>query len=142
MAPRILKLSINNRLPFRTLDHFEVGRIVIDGREEANDLVILWVDDLVEVLDQLPSHLVGHRRQRPDLDRTHIPEFSVAVEALPTSQADSVRKFTPASSGQQIGQPQSRSAGRPSPQGYDRHVSSAGQPMSMPRKKNAYQWAD
>jgi hypothetical protein len=81
MAPRILKLSINNRLPFRTLDHFEVGRIVIDGREEANDLVILWVDDLVEVLDQLPSHLVG----------THIPEFSVAVEALPTSQA--VRGF-------------------------------------------------
>ena len=91
MAPRILKLSINNRLPSRTLDHFEVGRIVIDGREEANDLVILWVDDLVEVLNQLPSHLVGHRRQRPDLDRTHIPEFSVAVEALPTSQA--VRGF-------------------------------------------------
>jgi hypothetical protein len=44
--------------------------------------------------------------------------------------------------GQQIGQPQSRSAGRPSPQGYHRRVSSAGQPMSMPRKKNAYQWAD
>ena len=56
------------------IDHYEFGRIVVDGREETNDLIVLpgrvmrnwWrqdghglvLDDLVEVLDELPSHLV------------------------------------------------------------------------------------
>jgi hypothetical protein len=56
------------------IDHYEFGRIVIDGREETRDLIILpdrvvrdwWrqeghvlvVDDLGEVLDELPTHLV------------------------------------------------------------------------------------
>ncbi len=56
------------------IDHYEFGRIVIDGREETNDLIIpsdrvvrdwwrqeghaLVVDDLGEVLDELPTHLV------------------------------------------------------------------------------------
>jgi hypothetical protein len=51
------------------IDHYEFGRIVIDGRQETNDLIILpdrvvrnwWrqnghalvLDDLVEVLDDL-----------------------------------------------------------------------------------------
>jgi hypothetical protein len=56
------------------IDHYEFGRIVIDGREETRDLIILpgrvvqnwWrreghalvLHDLVEVLDELPPHLV------------------------------------------------------------------------------------
>jgi len=56
------------------IDHYEFGRIVVDGREETKDLIVLpdrvvrnwWrrdghalvLDDLVEVLDELPSHLV------------------------------------------------------------------------------------
>jgi hypothetical protein len=55
------------------IDHYEFGRIVVDGREETRDLIILpirvvrnwWrqeghalvVDDLREVLDELPSQL-------------------------------------------------------------------------------------
>ncbi len=70
------------------IDHYEFGRIVVDGREETNDLVVLpgrvmrnwWrqdghgfvLDDLVEVLDELPSHLVvgtgANGRMRPDPD--------------------------------------------------------------------------
>jgi hypothetical protein len=65
------------------IDHYEFGRIVIDGRQETRDLIILpnrvvrdwWrqeghalvVNDLAEVLDELPTHLVvGDRCQRPD----------------------------------------------------------------------------
>jgi hypothetical protein len=56
------------------IDHYEFGRIVVDGREETSDLIILpgrvvpswWrrdghalvLDDLVEVLEELPPHLV------------------------------------------------------------------------------------
>ena len=70
------------------IDHYEFGRIVVDGREETNDLVILpdrvvrswWrrdghalvLDDLGEVLEELPSHLVvgtgADGRMRPDPD--------------------------------------------------------------------------
>jgi hypothetical protein len=56
------------------IDHYEFGRIVVDGCQETRDLIILpdrvvrnwWrqqghalvVDDLREVLDEFPSHLV------------------------------------------------------------------------------------
>jgi hypothetical protein len=70
------------------IDHYEFGRIIIDRGEETNDLIILpdrvvrnwWrqdghalvLDDLVEVLDDLPSHLVvgtgAAGRMRPDPD--------------------------------------------------------------------------
>jgi hypothetical protein len=56
------------------IDHYELGRIVVDGRQETRDFIILpgrvvrnwWrhdghalvLDDLVEVLDELPAHLV------------------------------------------------------------------------------------
>jgi uncharacterized protein len=56
------------------IDHYGFGRIVVDGGEETNDLILLpdrvvwnwWrqdghallLDDLVEILDDLPSHLV------------------------------------------------------------------------------------
>ena len=56
------------------IDQYEFGRIVVAGREETKDLIVLpdrvvrnwWredghalvLDDLVEVLDELPPHLV------------------------------------------------------------------------------------
>jgi hypothetical protein len=95
------------------IDHYEFGRIVVDGGEETNDLVILpdrvvrswWrqdghalvLDDLVEVLDDLPSHLVvgtgADGRMRPDPDAVRqLQQRGVTVEALPTAQA--VRRFS------------------------------------------------
>jgi hypothetical protein len=94
------------------IDHYEFGRIVVDGREETRDLIILpdrvvrnwWrqhghalvLDDLVEILDELPSYLVvgtgANGRMRPDPDTIQqLQERGVAVETLPTSQA--VRRF-------------------------------------------------
>jgi hypothetical protein len=90
------------------IDHYEFGRIVIDGRQETKDLIILpdrvvrnwWrrdghalvLDDLVEVLDELPPHLVvgtgADGRMRPDPDTVQqLQERGVTVEALPTGQA-------------------------------------------------------
>jgi hypothetical protein len=68
------------------IDQYEFGRIVVDGREETRDLIILpgrvvrnwWrrdghalvLDDLAEALDELTSHLVmgtgAAGRMRPD----------------------------------------------------------------------------
>jgi hypothetical protein len=94
------------------IDHYEFGRIVLDGREETRDLIILpdrvvrnwWrqeghalvIDDLGEVCDELPSNLVvgtgANGRMRPDPDTIqHLQDRGVTVEALPTSQA--VRRF-------------------------------------------------
>jgi hypothetical protein len=94
------------------IDRYEFGRIIIDGREETRDLIILpdrvvrnwWrqhghalvLDDLVEILDELPPHLVvgtgGNGRMRPDPDTIQqLQECGVAVETLPTGQA--VRRF-------------------------------------------------
>jgi hypothetical protein len=94
------------------IDHYEFGRIVVDGREETRDLIILpdrvvrdwWrqdghalvVDDLGEVLDELPSHLVvgtgANGRMRPDPDTVRqLQERGMTVEVLPTGQA--VRRF-------------------------------------------------
>jgi hypothetical protein len=90
------------------IDHYEFGRIVVDGRQETKDLIILpdrvvqnwWrrdghalvLDDLVEVLDELPSHLVvgtgADGRMRPDPDTVQqLQERGVTVETLPTGQA-------------------------------------------------------
>ena len=95
------------------IDHYEFGGIVVDGREERNDLIVLpgrvvpnwWrqqghalvLDDLVEVLDELPGHLVvgtgADGRMRPDPDTLRqLEERGVTVEALPTGQA--VRRFS------------------------------------------------
>jgi hypothetical protein len=94
------------------IDHSEFGRIMIDGHEETKDLIILpdrvvrnwWrrdghalvLDDLGEVLEELPSHLVvgtgADGRMRPDPDTIRqLQERGVTVEALSTSQA--VRRF-------------------------------------------------
>jgi hypothetical protein len=94
------------------IDHYEFGRIMIDGREETRDLIILpdrvvrdwWrrdghalvLDDLAEVLGELPSHLVvgtgADGRMRPDPGTIQqLQDRGLTVEALPTSQA--VRRF-------------------------------------------------
>ena len=94
------------------IDHYEFDRIVVDGREETRDLIILpdrvvrnwWrhdghalvLDDLAEILEELPAHLVvgtgADGRLRPDPDTIQqFQERGVTVEALPTGQA--VRRF-------------------------------------------------
>jgi hypothetical protein len=94
------------------IDHYEFGQIVVDGRQETKDLIILpervvrnwWrhdghalvLDDLVEILDELPAHLVlgtgADGRMRPDPDTIRqLQERGVTVEALPAGQA--VRRF-------------------------------------------------
>ena len=94
------------------IDHYEFGRIMIDGRQETKDLIILpdrvvrnwWrqdghalvLDDLAEVLGDLPSHLVvgtgADGRMRPDPDTLQqLQGRGVTVETLPTGQA--VRRF-------------------------------------------------
>ncbi len=94
------------------IEHYEFGRIVVDGREETRDLIILpdrvvrnwWrqdghalvLQDLAEVLDELPSHLVAgtgaNGRMRPDPDtRQRLQQRGVTVETMPTGQA--VRRF-------------------------------------------------
>ena len=94
------------------IDHYEFGRIVVDGRQETKDLIIVpgrvvrnwWrhdghtlvLDDLNDVLDELPSHLVvgtgANGRMRPDPDTLQqLQNRGLTVEALPTSQA--VRRF-------------------------------------------------
>jgi hypothetical protein len=94
------------------IDHYEFGQIVVDARQETNDLIILpdrvvrnwWrrdghalvLDDPVEVLDELPPHLVvgtgAHGRMRPDPPTLQqLWERGVTVETLPTGQV--VRRF-------------------------------------------------
>jgi hypothetical protein len=94
------------------IDRYEFGRIVVDGREETRDLIVLpdrvvrnwWrrdghglvLDDLAEVLEELPSHLVvgtgADGRLRPDPDAIRrLQDRGVTVEMLPTGQA--VRRF-------------------------------------------------
>jgi hypothetical protein len=94
------------------IDQYEFGRIVVDGREENRDLIVLpdrvvrnwWrqdghallVDDLREVLDELPPHLIvgtgADGRMRPDPHMIQqLQQRGVTVEALPTRQA--VRRF-------------------------------------------------
>jgi hypothetical protein len=90
----------------------DFGRIVVDGREETKDLIVLpgrvvrnwWrrdghglvLDDMVDVLDELPPNLVvgtgADGRLLPDPDAIgQLRERGVTVEALPTGQA--VRRF-------------------------------------------------
>jgi hypothetical protein len=89
------------------IDPYEFGRIVLDGRQETKDVIVLpgrvvanwWrrdghalvLDDLVEVLDQLPSQLVvgtgADGRLRPDPDTIHqLQDRRVTVEALPPAR--------------------------------------------------------
>ena len=94
------------------LEDYNFGRLTVDGREHTRDLIVLpdrvvsdwWrreghslaIEDLDEVLDELPGRLVlgvgAHSQLRPDpaaiaeLDRR-----GVQVECLPTDAA--VRRY-------------------------------------------------
>ena len=94
------------------IDRYEFGRIVVNGNEHSRDLIILpdrvvgnwWrrdghalvTDDLRDVLDDLPAHLVvgtgAHGQLRPDPGTIEqLQTRGVTVEALPTDQA--VRRY-------------------------------------------------
>jgi hypothetical protein len=94
------------------IEQYEFGRIVVDGQEERRDLSILpdrvvrnwWrhdghalvLEDLDQVLDDLPEHLVigtgAHGQMRPDPDTVRrLQARGVTVESLPTGQA--VRRY-------------------------------------------------
>jgi hypothetical protein len=87
---------------------YEFGRVVVDGREETRDVIVLpgrvvrnwWrrdghelvLEDLLEVLEELPERLVvgtgAQGRMRPDPETLHeLEKRGVAVEALPTGEA-------------------------------------------------------
>jgi hypothetical protein len=94
------------------IEHYDFGRILVDGQEEQRDLIILpdrvvqnwWrqdghaltLKDLDDVWDDLPEHLVigtgAHGRMRPDphvLQR--LQTRGVTVESLLTGHA--VRRY-------------------------------------------------
>jgi hypothetical protein len=89
------------------------GRVTIDGREETRDVIVLpervvrgwWrkeghglvLEDLGEVLDDLPAHLLvgtgAYGRMRPDPGALEtLRARGVEVEVLPT--ADAVQRYT------------------------------------------------
>ncbi|HEY7400848.1 MAG TPA: MTH938/NDUFAF3 family protein [Actinomycetota bacterium] len=95
-----------------SLTGFRFGRIVLDGEEVSGDLIVLpgrvvrnwWrldghalvLDDLSDVLDELPGHLVvgtGHDgRMRPDPETLEaLRERGIQVDVLPTTEA--VRRY-------------------------------------------------
>jgi hypothetical protein len=94
------------------LEGYAFGRVLVDGEEHTEDLIVLphrviggwWrreghalvLEDLKEILDELPERLVigtgAYGRMRPDpktIDRLRARE--VAVESLPTAEA--VRRY-------------------------------------------------
>ena len=94
------------------IESYSFGHIVVDGEEATNDVIVLpdhvvhnwWrrdghslvLDDLREVLDELPPHLVlgtgAYGRMDPDPDAlAQLHERGIEVEALPTEEA--VRRY-------------------------------------------------
>ncbi len=94
------------------LEDYRFGRLLVDGREETRDLIVLparvvrewWrrdghalvIEDLADVLDELPERLVvgtgAAERMRPDPGAVEdLRRRGVEVEALPTPQA--VRRY-------------------------------------------------
>jgi hypothetical protein len=94
------------------LTDYEFGRIKVDGSEETRDVIVLpgrvvrnwWrkdghelvLEDLLEVLDELPERLVvgtgAYGRMRPNSEAIQaLTARGVAVEALPTAEA--VRRY-------------------------------------------------
>jgi hypothetical protein len=94
------------------LEEYRFGHLLVDGREESRDLIVLpgrvvrnwWrrdghalvLEDLDDVLEELPERLVvgtgASEQMRPDaktLDR--LRERGVEVEVLPTD--DAVRRY-------------------------------------------------
>jgi hypothetical protein len=97
------------------IDGYRFGRVLIDGREETRDVIVLpervvrnwWrrdghslvLDDLEDVLEELPPRLIVGTgisgRMRPD-PRTleHLGERGIDVEVVRTDEA--VRRFAEA----------------------------------------------
>jgi hypothetical protein len=94
------------------IEDYSFGRIVVDGREHSRDLIVLpdrvvgnwWrrdghslvIEDLDDVLDELPAHLVvgcgAHGRLHPHPSVIEaLRDRGVEVEALPTEEA--VRRY-------------------------------------------------
>jgi hypothetical protein len=94
------------------LENYSFGRVTVDGQEHARDLIVLpdrvvpdwWrreghslaMDDLGEVLDELPARLVlgigAHGQLRPDPGViAALERRGVQVECLPTDAA--VRRY-------------------------------------------------
>jgi hypothetical protein len=94
------------------LEGYRFGRLVVDGEEQTRDLIVLperivtnwWradghrlvVDDLDDVLGELPEHLIvgtgAYAQMRPDPETIEqLRRQGVMVEALPT--ADAVRRY-------------------------------------------------
>jgi hypothetical protein len=94
------------------IERYSFGHIVVDGEEATNDVIVLpgrvvhnwWrrdghslvLDDLREVLDELPPHLVlgtgAYARMQPDPEALRqLRERGIEVEALPTAEA--VQRF-------------------------------------------------
>jgi hypothetical protein len=94
------------------LENYSFGHLAVDGREATNDVIVLpgrvvhnwWrsdghalvLDDLRDVLDELPPHLVvgtgAYGRMRPDpITLEQLRERGIEVEVLPTDEA--VRRY-------------------------------------------------
>ena len=90
------------------IDGYGFGRVTIDGREEARDVIVLpgrvvsgwWrkeghdlvLEDLAEVLDELPERLLvgtgAYGQLRPDPGTLEtLRARGVEVEVLPTAEA-------------------------------------------------------
>jgi hypothetical protein len=95
------------------IEGYGFGRVIVDGREETRDVIVLperivrgwWrkeghglvLEDLEEVLDELPERLLvgtgayGQLRPDPGALRT-LQARGIQVEVLPT--ADAVQRYT------------------------------------------------
>ncbi len=94
------------------IEGYSFGRVVVDGREETRDVIVLpdrvvrewWrreghelvVDDLAGVLEELPERLVvgtgAYGRMRPDPEALEqLRARGIDVDVLPT--ADAVRRY-------------------------------------------------
>ena len=94
------------------LEGYRFGRLVVDGEEQTQDLIVLpervvtnwWradghrlvLDDLEDVREDLPEHLLAgtgaYGRMRPDPEAVEqLQRDGVKVEAVPT--ADAVRRY-------------------------------------------------
>jgi hypothetical protein len=94
------------------LEQYSFGRLIVDGREETRDVIVLpdrvvrnwWrrdghslvLDDLGEVMEDLPLRLVvgtgAQGRMRPDAQALQaLEQRGIDVEVLPTEEA--VRRY-------------------------------------------------
>jgi hypothetical protein len=111
-GPRMTAATDGNHHGMARLENYSFGRLMVDGQEHTRDLIVLpervvadwWrreghslaIEDLDEVLDELPARLVlgvgAYGRLQPEA--TVIAELErrgVEVECLPTDAA--VRRY-------------------------------------------------